>query len=243
VIVAGQFDFQQIVHLVDIHRAVDQPFIRTDRQVFGLLVNVVFIANIADDLFDQVFDRHQPCCTAVLIHDDGDMHFLVLHLAEQRVGQFGFRHEVRRAQRMTNRRFHRRTLLPQRQQILGVQQAANIIERVIVHGQARMAAVEERFERRRQRGITAHRHNIRPGDHHLASERFAKVENGVDHLLFLVFDAAALLGFFHQRLDLLLGDRFAQFVTVGQRCDHLIQPHQQCRQRAEQCQQQPQRTR
>src|SRR5271157_837428 len=62
-----------------------------------LLYNVRFlmlIANLAHDLFDQVFNGYQPGDTSVLVGHNGQADVLLLHLAQQLAAQLGFRHEV-----------------------------------------------------------------------------------------------------------------------------------------------------
>src|SRR3954463_10840663 len=58
---------------------------------------VVLIGDLADDLLEDVLDRHQSRGAAVLVDDDRDMALLGLHLPQQLIDRFGLRDEVSRA--------------------------------------------------------------------------------------------------------------------------------------------------
>ena len=48
--------------------------------------------------------------------------------------------------------------------------------------------------------------DVRPGHHHLADDRVAELEDGMDELLLLFLDLLLVRGHLGQRLDLLLRD-------------------------------------
>ena len=54
-------------------------------------LDVVFVADLADDLFDEILERDEPCRAAVFVHDDGALDALVLELAQQLADELGFR--------------------------------------------------------------------------------------------------------------------------------------------------------
>ena len=45
--------------------------------------DVVLVANLADDLFEQIFERHEAGGAAVFVDDDRDLHPLALKLLQQ----------------------------------------------------------------------------------------------------------------------------------------------------------------
>ncbi len=55
-----------------------------------LVLDIVFIVNLADDLLQQVFQRHQAGSTAEFVHHDGDMLPVVPELVQQIVHRQGF---------------------------------------------------------------------------------------------------------------------------------------------------------
>ena len=56
-----------------------------------------FVANIAHQLFEQVFDGDETCGAAVFVDDDREMRLTCLHHFEQLVGLLRLGHELRRA--------------------------------------------------------------------------------------------------------------------------------------------------
>ena len=61
-----------------------------------LLLLVVFVVDLADDLFENVLERHHAAGAAELIDDNGHVHLVVLELAQQVVDLFRLGHEERR---------------------------------------------------------------------------------------------------------------------------------------------------
>ncbi len=45
-------------------------------------LDVVFVTDLADDLFEQILDRHQPGGAAVLVDDDGALDAVALELLQ-----------------------------------------------------------------------------------------------------------------------------------------------------------------
>ena len=65
-----------------------------DRQ-HQLVLDVVLVADLADDLLHQILDRDQARGAAVLIDDDRDMDLVALHLAQECVDLLRLRNEHR----------------------------------------------------------------------------------------------------------------------------------------------------
>src|SRR5271169_1057128 len=55
---------------------------------------LMLIANLAHDLFDQVFNGHQPGDASILIGNDGQADVFLLHLAQQLAAQLSFGYKV-----------------------------------------------------------------------------------------------------------------------------------------------------
>ncbi len=53
----------------------------------------MLVADVADDLLEQIFDGDQAGDAAVLVDDDAHVLFFALHLAQQLVAALGFRYE------------------------------------------------------------------------------------------------------------------------------------------------------
>ena len=58
-----------------------------------LRLDVVLVADLADDLLEQVLDRHEARGAAVLVDHDRDLHLLALELLEQLRHPLGLGHE------------------------------------------------------------------------------------------------------------------------------------------------------
>ena len=90
-------DVQPLRHLVDVHLAVEEipavPFI-DDR----LGLDVVLIADLADDLLEHVLDGDQTGRAAVFVHHHGHLRLLPLELFEQFGHTLAFWHEHHRTE-------------------------------------------------------------------------------------------------------------------------------------------------
>ena len=71
-------------------------------------LDVVLVANLADDLLEQVLDRHQAGGAAVLVDDDRALRLLALELLQQLRHALGLRHDDRRPQQRRDRPRSRR---------------------------------------------------------------------------------------------------------------------------------------
>ena len=89
--------FRRSHHFVDVDLPAEQEaavaFV-DDR----LGLDVVLVADLADDLLEQIFDRHQAGRAAVLVDDDRALLLLPLELLEQLGHALGLGHDERRAQ-------------------------------------------------------------------------------------------------------------------------------------------------
>ena len=90
-------DAQPIVQLVDADLAAEDEH-AVALVLDGLGLDVVLVANLADDLLEQVLDRDQARGAAVFVDDDGRLHLLALELLQQVGHPLGLGHEVRRTQ-------------------------------------------------------------------------------------------------------------------------------------------------
>ena len=108
----------------------------------GFALDVVFVANLADDLFEQVFDRHEPRGPAVFVDDDRELRLAPLHLLEQLGDALALGHEVGGAHQRRHRRLRGGR---QRDQILDEHDADDVVEVVAVDGHPRVLLLAEQF--------------------------------------------------------------------------------------------------
>ena len=69
-----------------------QPAVAEVLDLGGLAV--VLVGDLADDLLEDVLDRHQAGGAAVLVDDDGEVGLVALHLAQQVVDRLALGHEA-----------------------------------------------------------------------------------------------------------------------------------------------------
>ena len=88
---------QTIRNFIDVGRAAEdeRPVAFVDDR---LRLDVVLVANLAEDLLDQILERHEARGAAVLVDDDRALNALVLELAQQLADELRLGHEVRRPQ-------------------------------------------------------------------------------------------------------------------------------------------------
>jgi len=96
------------------------------------LLLVELVANLADQLLEQVLERDEAGRPAVLVHHDGQVELLGLELAEQRVGPFRLGHEVGRVQASAKVEV-RGQAAQVGQQVLGVEDADDLIHGLLEH--------------------------------------------------------------------------------------------------------------
>ena len=105
------------------------------------LFDVILVLDLADDLFEQVLDRHQAGSAAVLVHHDRDMHLARFEIPQQGVDLHRFGHEIARPHVIAQRCVEA-AVAQQRQQIAHVQHAGDTVNGIFIHGNTRVACLE-----------------------------------------------------------------------------------------------------
>src|SRR5205807_7642543 len=72
---------ERIVDVANTHPRVEHRFVVVDLFDHGFF-DVVLVADLADDLFDQVFDGDEPGRATVLVDHDGHVDAAFLHLVQ-----------------------------------------------------------------------------------------------------------------------------------------------------------------
>src|SRR5687767_8167360 len=96
----------------------------------GLDFDVVFVTNLANDLFEQIFDRDEPRRAAIFIDDDGGLHPLALKFPEQLRYPLGFRHKVGGTNQWRYRLRQIRRV--EEDQVLDRDQPNDVVERFVI---------------------------------------------------------------------------------------------------------------
>src|SRR5262249_24069142 len=106
-----------------------------------LRLDVVLVANLTDDLLEQIFDRDEARRAAVLVDDDRALRLLALELLQQLRTPLRLRHEHRRPQQSQNR--PRIVDAVERDEILDEDEAGDVVERFLEDGKARILLLAE----------------------------------------------------------------------------------------------------
>ena len=209
-LVGGQLGLEQLAEVFDrqpggdTYPAVGQPF---HRRTLG---HVVLVGDLPDDLLQDVLDRDQPGCTAVLVHHDRDVRARRLHLPQQVVDRLGLRHERRLAHDLGDRRLRRTGFAAggPADQVLQVHDPEDVVDVLADDRDPGEPAAHGQLERLAQVLGRLDPHHLGTGDHDLAHDRVPQGEHRVDHLPFAVLHDAPLLGEV---------DEFAEFDGGGER--------------------------
>ena len=178
-----------------------------------LLLGVELVVDVAHDLLQQVLHGDQAGGAAVLIHHDGQVDLLALHIPEKHVGSHRFRDEVGRAQQ-----------LPQglglgqlgvEQVVPGVQNAHNVIRILVVDGESGNAGVPDGAQDFLRSVPYPDHHHVGAVDHHVLGGGIVKLENVIDELFLVGLDSAPFLAQVHHHADLVLAHVF----LIGFRID------------------------
>ena len=168
------------------------------------LLPVVLVLDVADDLLDQVLEGHEAAHRAVLVHHHGHVRAPLLQLLQQLADLLRLRHEVHGVEDLADH--DGLALLEEAQRVLDVDDADHVVDRVLVHREARVAALDdERADLGRGR-VDVEGEDLGAGHHHLADRRVGELEHAVDDLHLGLLEDPLLAALLDHVLDLLLGD-------------------------------------
>src|SRR5215472_3081776 len=237
-ILRREVETELLVHIIYVHTRVDDDvaiarFLDLRRQV--LLFRIIFVHDLADDLFQKVFHRHEAGRSAVLVDDDRHRNFLRLHLAHQ----FVYRLVLRNSLDGTHNRTQERMLFVARdgeQEFPIVDDSHDVVDVLFVDRDFRVTFPDDELDAAAHRILDVCTYHIRSRSHHLAHDRVAELEDGVDHLLFFFFERAVRLPDAHERFDVILGHVRPGRVRVApeQTYEPIREPDERPRYRAEQ---------
>ena len=104
------------------------------------MLRVVLVTDVAHDFLDNILHRHQSRGTTELVDDDGNVHLVGSELFEEVFDLLCFRNEVGGADQFLPVEVLR--IADVEQQILGVQNAGDVVVRLFIDGDAREAATD-----------------------------------------------------------------------------------------------------
>src|ERR1035437_2997801 len=178
-----ELNVEQLRHVIDRRPPVDASLVigQTDRQ---RLFRVVLVLDVAHYLLEQVLDRDHAGRAAVLVEYDGQVDSAALQLVEKVVDRHRLRRKKGRPEKLAEVRL-RPARLEKRQQVLRVQDADDLVHRLLVHGNAAVAFRDEGVDNLVHGGRDRQGRHVGPRHHNLMDAAAAQFDDGADHLLFL----------------------------------------------------------
>ena len=201
-----QLDPKCGVDVFDVRAGFDDRFARrdgADRLFFSL---VVFVANLADDLLEQIFHRYQAGRAAVFIEHDRKRKLAALHLAQQFGDALILRDVLDRPHQRPQGDRRDRAVGERDQQLAIVDDAGDLVDRLLVHGDLRVPFGDHQVERAAGRRRFRHRHHVDARCHHLAYDGVAELNDRMDELALPLFENVLFDPDVDQRFDVFFGD-------------------------------------
>src|SRR6266545_4615470 len=187
----GQFQAEFAVGLADGHSGVDAEDAFAALAEFRGQRLVVFVLDLADDLFEYVFERQNALDAAVFVDDYGQVDAAILQ-ALQDVAEPG---RVRNEDRLAHDLFQVEYLLFEQEghDVLAMEHADYLVEIPAVDGQARIARDLKLAHDLFETGALFERHDLRRRDHNFARGQVGEFEDVVDHLTLFLQQLARLM--------------------------------------------------
>src|SRR5678815_4083301 len=142
-------------------------------------LDVVLIADLADDFLEQVLDGDKPGCAAVLVHHDRHLQLAALHLLEQLRYSLALGHEMRRAHQGCQRR---RGFRRKRDQVLHVDDAKDVVETVSKDWHAGVLLLAKQRAEISKRRINLNGDNVWTRRHYFTRNGLRKVDDRLQQL-------------------------------------------------------------
>ena len=139
-------------------------------------LDVVLVADLADDLLEHVLDRDQAGGAAVLVDDDRGLDLPALELAQQLRHALGLGRERRRPH-VRGDRLGVAAAVGEQQQVLHEDDADDVVEVVLEHRDARVALLAELRAQLAERRLGGDGDEVGARRHDLAHQRVAEVDD------------------------------------------------------------------
>ena len=171
---------------------------RVDARLGVVLVELVL--DLADDLLEHVLDREQAGGVAELVDDDGDVVAVGAEVAQQVVERLRLGDEERRPQQRAQVEVGRALQL---QQVLGHQDADDVVAPLLEHRKARVAGVDDDVQHLLERRVDVEQVHVAARDHDVAGGHVGHPDHALEHHPRLGLDQLLVLGV-GERLDQLV---------------------------------------
>src|SRR5262245_37313008 len=143
-------------------------------------LDVVLVADLADDLLEKVLDRDQPGGAAVLVDDDRDLRLLPLELLEELGHALALGHHHDRPGQVGDSALV--VGVADRDEILHEDEAGDVVEVLAIHGKARVLLLAEERAQIADGRLVPDRDDVGARRHHLADQRVPEVDDALEQL-------------------------------------------------------------
>jgi hypothetical protein len=179
----------------------------SDRRLLGARL----LADLADDLLEDMLQRHQPGRAAVLVHHDGDGIARMGEVAQQRLDRLRLRHEPHRAEQAVDLR------LGMEEHVAREEHADHVVGGALVGEHAFLAVDLHEFGKPFGAGGHVEERHIHARRHQLPGAQVREVHHLLDHPARLAAQRALLLGHGDERLEFAARDVRRRAEAPGQR--------------------------
>src|SRR5580704_17149088 len=187
-------DAKQFVEMIDVHIAGDHVRMIAFLHDLGFLV---FIADFADDFFDQVLNGHQARDSAIFVDHDCHAHVVPAHLAQQVAAQLALGHK---RDILAHEGFDgpgARLRIGHLHHVLRVDHANDVVNGIAIDRYPRERLGAEQYDKLFHRHLRGHGDHFRPQLHGFANRRAAELHDRLDQIAIARLNDA----FFLARLD------------------------------------------
>src|SRR3954453_819746 len=205
VILAAEVGVEHLFERIDAQETADQKtsVAEVDDGRFFVLV---LVGDFADDLLDDVLDGNDAGGAAVFIDDHRDLQMLALKFAQQVAHLLRFRNEVRRPGQIGNGEML--AFEYGVEELLDVHDAADLIDRFGVDGDARVLRFAEHAREVVERPVRVECLHVDARRHQLLRHTIAEVDDRLQQLPFRGLEDSFFLADVDVRLQLFVGDFF-----------------------------------
>src|SRR5262249_3793481 len=172
---------------VDVEAAGDNEAAAT--VFFDVAFGLVFIANLSDDHFQEIFHGGEARGVAIFIHHDDHMAVLLLHLAHQVGDRLSFGHEHDGADELAHGA-PRALALIELEHVAHVNKSDDLVDGLLVDRDAGELLVNDNLAKLLELRIGRYSNDRGPRRHHFANDLVAELHHALDELAVFLFDQA-----------------------------------------------------
>ena len=185
--------FELLVEVVDRVGAVDADAVLVD-PLDGGIREVELVLDVADDLFEQVFESDDSLHVAVLVDHDRHVLLLATEVGEERREILRLRHDERRTHDGLELDGREAEVVHRAEEIAHVEDADDVVERAAIDGVAGEGRVDDCTKSLVGWDVDGDPDDLGTRNHHRGDLLRGEVEDLVEHLLLGLLELADVLG-------------------------------------------------